>query len=105
MDGVFSPEQNDAKISHFGQAVLILEHVIPVLDPLINHIKFAYISLIWHCEQSLTFYVSTQWCNTLKMYNFCCCIYGYFSNKVLNLFLQHGFDDISFLSVLYILKT
>ena len=29
MDGVFSPEKNDAKISHFGQAVLIQEHVIP----------------------------------------------------------------------------
>ena len=25
MDGVFSPEKNDAKISHFGQAVLILD--------------------------------------------------------------------------------
>ena len=34
MDGVFSPEKNDAKISHFGQAVLILEHVIP------GHVRF-----------------------------------------------------------------
>ena len=31
MDVVFSPEKNDAKISHFGQAVLILEHVIRVI--------------------------------------------------------------------------
>ena len=28
MDGVFSPEKNDTKISHFGEAVIILEHVI-----------------------------------------------------------------------------
>ena len=34
MDGVFSPEKNDTKISHFGQAVLILEHVIP------GHVRF-----------------------------------------------------------------
>ena len=34
MDGVFSPEKNDAKISHFGQAVLILEQVIP------DHVRF-----------------------------------------------------------------
>ena len=27
MDGVSSPEQNDTKISNFGQGVLILEHI------------------------------------------------------------------------------
>ena len=31
---MFSPEKNDTKISHFGQAVLILEHVIP------GHVRF-----------------------------------------------------------------
>ena len=33
------PEENYAKISHFGQAVLILEHVIP------GHVRFK-ISLV-----------------------------------------------------------
>ena len=27
MDGVFSPEKNDTKISNFGLGVLILEHI------------------------------------------------------------------------------
>ena len=36
MDGVFSPEKNDAKFSHFGQVVLILEHVIP------GHVRFKF---------------------------------------------------------------
>ena len=34
VDGVFSPEKNNTKISNFGQAVLILEHVITV------HVRF-----------------------------------------------------------------
>ena len=34
MDGVFSPEKNDTTISHFGEAVLILEHVI------LGHVRF-----------------------------------------------------------------
>ena len=36
MDGVLSPGKNDAKISHFGQAVLMLEHVIP------GHVRFKF---------------------------------------------------------------
>ena len=49
MDGVFSPEKNDTKISHFGSAVLILEHVKP------SHVGFKNsLSSASNCLQNMT---------------------------------------------------